>query len=221
MLDHRAQVFGERERVLVATRAVPFEGGEHYDREVRRQRRCKSPRIDRLVRQDRAVERLARARLERPAQGEALVEHHAEGIHVALRVHLAALALDLLGSHVRRCSAHFARARERLLVARDVSCETKVHDDRLSVEPDHDVGGLDVAMDDSLRVSSVRSRDLLDQASRQRSALATRALRAARARPPRVVPLESPEVGTRVLKPPPSHASPCPRASRLPVDAWR
>ena len=96
------------------------------------------------------------APLEGARSADELVEHDAEREDVAARVH--GLAEDLLGGHVRRGSVRrrvvgsIERGRERLLGQGRTPCDPEVEDFHVAAGAGHDVGGLDVAVDDAARV---------------------------------------------------------------------
>ena len=86
-------------------------------------------------------------RLEGPVVREQLVEDRAQGEHVRARVGL--LAAHLLGGHVVRRAHHRARPRH---VGGAEAGEAEVEDLDLAVGLEVHVAGLEVAVDDSLRV---------------------------------------------------------------------
>ena len=106
--------------------------------------------------------------VERHATGETLVGHDAQRINVAATVER--LRLGLLGTHVvRRADRHSGPGQ---LAARRRLRDAEVGDHRVPVLIEHDVVGLDVAMDDFLLVgvgerAAHFGEDLLDLGGRQ------------------------------------------------------
>ena len=96
--------------------------------------------------------------VERGGSGEQFVEQHAEGIHVAARVHVELVDFGLLGAHVERRADHLGESRvDRLLgelLAEGLGhAEVDDLDHRHAVmRGDQDVRGLQVAMDHALLV---------------------------------------------------------------------
>jgi hypothetical protein len=116
----------------------------------------------RLLAQDRRHRLGAGGAFERPLAREHLEEHDAEGEDVRPVVHR--VAANLLGRHVADRAHHHAglgstsdhRRRRRLAAAgadrRDLAGETEVEDLHVPVARDEHVLGLQVAMDDALRM---------------------------------------------------------------------
>ena len=101
---------------------------------------------------------------ERADAGDELVEDDSERVDVGPGVD-AALADELLGSHVARRADEVARARDSGVALRGVSSEPEVGDARVAAPRlEHDVRRLDVAVDDSELVGrSDPARDLRHQ----------------------------------------------------------
>jgi translation elongation factor EF-G len=121
---------------------------------------------DRLqVARDRIVDTTRRARLvlkhlddehalvaaERQLAGDEFVEHDAEAVDVTARIDVVPFAAGLLGRHVGRRAQHLAVARHGDL-ARVALGQAEIHDVRLTLQVEHDVRGLEVAMDHALPV---------------------------------------------------------------------
>ena len=115
------------------------------------------PRIDELALGD-PLEHLVRVlALERQLADGELVEHDADGEHVGAEVERP--ALDVLGRHVRRRAEQLAGHGQPLEV--DHVRDAEVHQLHDAVGPDHDVLGLDVAVQDAAGVRvGERARDL-------------------------------------------------------------
>jgi len=127
--------------------------------------------------QDRVEQQRRGGPVEGLAARRHLVEHDTEGENVAARVEVP--ALRLLGRHVGDRSDGRAGARQLLLardrgrergvgalppaLARDQLGEAEVEHFRLAPRGHEDVGGLDVAVDDPLRVSGVERVGDLDR----------------------------------------------------------
>ena len=89
--------------------------------------------------------------LEGPAPGEQLVQHDPEAPHVAAGIHAGVGADGLLGTHVGRRSQHLAFGRHRGVAAIALG-HAEVHQARHLLLVEHDVGRLDVAVDDAALV---------------------------------------------------------------------
>jgi hypothetical protein len=151
-----AEVLGEVESGPVAARAVLLHRRLDHDLEVGRDRGVQGAHVRRLARQDRLVQAVARRPLEGLAQGQALVENRAERVDVGAPVDPLAARRDLLGRHVRGGAEDLARQRERVRVVLLVASQAEVEEDGLPLGRDHDVGGLDVAVDDAGLVGDVQ-----------------------------------------------------------------
>ncbi len=81
--------------------------------------------------------------------GQHLVEDNAQAVDVAAHVDLMGLAARLFGRHVGRRSQHLAIERQRRLVGLALG-QTEIHQVRPLLRVEHDVGGLDVAVDHAL-----------------------------------------------------------------------
>ena len=159
--------------IRVAGRRILREAAIHDGLDVRLNVRPHAAKQWRLVAQDRRDgAQLCRAD-ERPAAGQHLVEDGAEGEDVGPRVDWA--SFGLFWRHVRR-RAHDqpgprAQRRHRLLCRRpfDELRDAEVEDLRPAVAGDHDVGRLDVAVDDAVGVRSrKRGGDLSTRLERRR-----------------------------------------------------
>ena len=89
------------------------------------------------------------------AQGEALEERGAERVHVGAPVDELALGRELFRRHVGRGADEVPRPGQRRELGLAVHGEPEVEDHRRAVRRDHDVPGLDVAVDDPLAVGHV------------------------------------------------------------------
>ena len=94
------------------------------------------------------------ATLERrvPLEGQAARQHLEEddAQRVDVRARVGLLALDLLGRHVLGRPDHHAGARDPLGL--DRAGDPEIHDPGVAVAVDHDVLGLEVAVDDAQAV---------------------------------------------------------------------
>ncbi len=82
-----------------------------------------------------------------------LVENDAQAIDIAAWPHPLHVPLDLLGRHVGGAAHQHAFLREpRILFFVGLPREPEIHDDRLLVAVDHDVGRLQIAMNHAPRV---------------------------------------------------------------------
>ena len=100
-------------------------------------------------------------RLEGGCPREQLVQQHAEGVDVAPPVHLEAAHLGLLGAHVGRRADELAVLREERPLGQPMARRLgdaevdHLRDGHAVMKRDHHVGGLQVAVDDALRVRVV------------------------------------------------------------------
>ena len=114
-----------------------------------------------LVDRDRVVVRVALQRLDRPAlgrirqlAGQELVEQHARGEHVGCGAQR--LTECLLRRHVRRCADHLALLVREGLVATDDRGDAEVGDLQRTRGREHEVLGLDVAVEDPSRMCGLQ-----------------------------------------------------------------
>ena len=103
------------------------------------------------------------------AAGQHVVEDQTE--RVDIRAVIDRLGHGLLGSHVFQRADHGAR--DRRACARHRTRDAEIHDDRVVVRVDHDVGWLEIAMDDAGLVRSLQAGDDLTRESRARGVPAT------------------------------------------------
>jgi hypothetical protein len=150
----RVELRPDRSRVRVPRRRILREASVHDGLHVTRDVGSHAANRRRLVAQDRRDgAQLCRAD-ERPAAGQHLVEHGAERKDVGSRVDGA--PFGLFGGHIGRGShdqpGPRPQRRHRLFSGRalDELREAEVEDLRAAVARDHDVGRLDVAMDDAV-----------------------------------------------------------------------
>ena len=178
-----AEVFGEVERGLVAPCAIGLERAREHDGEVALDRRVELRRVGGTLRADRVVQLLARGLLERTAEREDLVQRRAERVDVGARVEHA--AGDLLRRHVARRAERVARLREPERIGVERPREAEVEDHRLARARDHDVAGLDVAVQHARLVRRVeRARRLLEELDRRPGRRHPRGATIARGRDP-------------------------------------
>jgi hypothetical protein len=145
------QVGGQRGGRRVAAGRLLLEAFEQDGLEIRGHRGVQR-RGRRHVLVDDHAQRLDGIRaLEGGQAGEDLVEHGAERVDVALLADLRDLARGLLGRHIARGADDGARHGDLRMALQRLG-EAEVHDVGLAVLVEHDVVGLDVAVDDAARV---------------------------------------------------------------------
>ena len=91
--------------------------------------------------------------IKRQPPGEKLVENDAQTVDIGGRTDVARISADLFGGHVSRCTKD-----DPLLGGQCVDClvsprETEIDDDRRPIRCHHDIGGLEIAVDDARTVS--------------------------------------------------------------------
>jgi hypothetical protein len=173
LLAHAAQVLGQLERARIAPLALALQGLLQHHHQVARQVVPEAARVGQRVVEDALVHALGARVLERPAQRQALVQHHAQRVDVRAPVELAGARGELLGRHVGRRSRVESRRRQRGQLRVALARQAEVQDHRLAAGRDHQVGRLDVAVDDAGLVRGVqRARRALDElhAAQQRPA---------------------------------------------------
>jgi hypothetical protein len=178
LLLQRLELVAQVERRLVATRRVLLETPLEDAPEMVGQRHVELADRRWRVAQDRGDEISLRLALEGAAAGRHLVEDDAEGEDVGTVIGDA--ALHLLGRHVRDRPQHRARLGQRLgadlglgllaLEPRELG-EPEVEDLHPPVLGHHDVGRLQIAVDDA---AQVRRRQCVGQRNRQRQELIDR-----------------------------------------------
>ena len=87
--------------------------------------------------------------LEGTLAGNHLVQDHSQCVDVGRRTNLAVPRLDLLRSHIRRTAEDRAALCQLRFTLAMTPSQSEVHDDRLVVAGQHDVGGLQVTMHDA------------------------------------------------------------------------
>ena len=98
--------------------------------------------------------------------GQALVEHHAEGIDVGAGIHLAPI-VDLLGGHVVRCAQRHARGGQGQHAAGEDLGQAEVGQPGLALLVDQDVGRLQVAVNDRHGVRGLQCAGHVEQDRRR------------------------------------------------------
>src|SRR5262249_22991809 len=88
----------------------------------------------------------------RRSPGQQLVEDDTQTVNVTAWTDHIRLALELFGRHVGWGADERTGVRERSLVAALPSGQAEIHDDPLAAAVDHQVGGLEVAVDDAVGV---------------------------------------------------------------------
>ena len=94
------------------------------------------------------VQQHPRRAAERQLAREQLIENHSQAVDVRAAVDAVRLALGLLRAHVRRRAEDLAVDGHRYVCGLPLG-QAEVHQLRLTVFIEHDVGGLDVPMDNA------------------------------------------------------------------------
>jgi hypothetical protein len=149
------EVVRQQRSVREPSRRIDGEAAIEQDLEARWHRRIEPPRPRRTpaARLERRLRRAGVAEWQRP--GHDPVQQHSQGEQVGARV--VAVPAQLLGRHEGEraaqrtwsVAARTGAAARRGLVA---ACDPEIDQHRFAVVPNHDVGGLQVAMDDAARM---------------------------------------------------------------------
>jgi hypothetical protein len=156
MFQCRAEFFGSLKTLV----GILFERFQNDIFETLRQvgiefRRWRGRRVDVVVQY---LEFAARG--ERDIGGKQFVERDAEGVNIGTDVD--ALAFDLLGRHVEN-SAHLRAGASEVVGGRGYFGDTEIHDldDARAIE--HEIAGLDIAMDDAHAVGGADAEERLPE----------------------------------------------------------
>ncbi len=174
VVAHSLEIAREIARGLVAVGGILGEAPIDRPLERRRHERVQRGRRRRLLLEDRGHRLRSAAAIERTLAREQLVDHRAEREEIRPIVHRA--SGRLLGRHVGERAEDRAGGRHRFsangAAPRDLAAglelrEPEVHDLGRPVGADHDVAGLEVAVDDAARVRGREPlRDLCGQVER-------------------------------------------------------
>ena len=153
------QVLGEGEGRGVAPVEVALHGGGEDHPHLVRDHRVGGHRVGQRRVEDGQGQVVGPLARERPLPRERLVQADPEGPHVGPRVVVPAAGREVLRGHVRRGAEHLALAGQSGAtagVALGHAREAEVQHHRLAPRGDHQVGGLDVPVDEALLVGRVQ-----------------------------------------------------------------
>ena len=160
LVTHRRQILGELGAILVAAVEILFQRPPHDRIKALRQVRIERGHRRRIGIDDAIDQRRLICGPKWQSTGKQLEHDHTERIEVGFLVER--VALDLFRRHVgRRTDAH-DEGRVAVHVLVHVQGQAEIGDLRLVIGGDHDVGRLDVAMDDALPISRIECHAALE-----------------------------------------------------------